>query len=42
VAADIRAVFNARHRQEADELLACAVQKYRKSASELARWMEEN
>jgi transposase-like protein len=42
VAADIRAVFNARHRQEADELLACAVQKYHQHASELAQWMEEN
>jgi len=42
VAADIRAVFNARHRQEADELLALAVQKYTKTAADLARWMEEN
>ena len=42
VAADIRAVFNARHRQEADELLALAVQKYTKTAADLALWMEEN
>ena len=42
VAADIRAVFNARHRQEAEELLALAVQKYAKAASDLADWMEEN
>ena len=42
VAADIRAVFNARHRHEAEELLALAVQKYAKTAAELANWMEEN
>lgn len=42
VAADIRAVFNARHRQEAEELLASAVQKYAETASDLADWMEEN
>jgi transposase-like protein len=42
VAADIRAVFNARHRQEAEELLALAVQKYAKTAADLADWMEEN
>jgi transposase-like protein len=42
VAADIRAVFNARHRQEAEELLASAVQKYANIASDLAVWMEEN
>jgi len=42
VAADIRAVFNARHRQEAEELLSSAVQKYDTIASDLADWMEEN
>ena len=42
VAADIRAVFNARHRQEAEELLALVVQKYAKIAPDLAGWMEEN
>jgi len=42
VAADLRAVFNARHWQEAEELLALAVQKYSKIASDLAVWMEEN
>jgi len=42
VAADIRAVFNARHRQEAEELLACAVKKYAETSSDLADWMEEN
>ena len=42
VAADIRAVFNARHRQEAEELLACAVKKYAETSSGLADWIEEN
>ena len=42
VAADIRAVFNARHRQEAEQLLVLVVQKYAKTASDLADWMEEN
>jgi putative transposase len=42
VAADIRAVFNARNRQEAEELLASAVQKYANVASDLADWMEKN
>jgi putative transposase len=42
VAADIRAVFNARHRQEAEQLLALVVQKYAKTASDLAVWMEQN
>lgn len=42
VAADIRAVFNAPDRQEAERLLAKAVQKYEKSASHLAQWLEEN
>ena len=42
VAADIRAVINARERQEAEELLAIVVQKYAKMASDLAEWMEKN
>ena len=42
VAADIRAVFNARHRQEAEELLAFAVKKYAETSSGLADWIEEN
>jgi hypothetical protein len=42
VAADIRAVFYARHQQEVEDLLALAVQKYSKTASDLAEWMEEN
>jgi transposase-like protein len=36
VAADIRAIFNAPNRSEADALLARTVQKYSKSASKLA------
>lgn len=39
---DIRAIFNAPSRQEAERLLAMAVAKYEKTASKLARWMEEN
>jgi putative transposase len=42
VAADIRAVFNARDRHEAETMLAGAVQKYAKVAPALADWMEEN
>lgn len=40
VAADIRAVFNAPNRMEADALLAKTVQKYAKIASKLATWLE--
>lgn len=42
VAADIRAVFNARDRREANELLNEAIQKYDKTAPDLADWMEDN
>ncbi len=42
VSADIRAIFNAPNRQEAERLLALAIQKHAKSASKLAAWMEEN
>ena len=42
VASDLRAVFNAADRCEADRLLAKAVGKYRESAPKLAQWMEEN
>lgn len=41
VAADIRAIFNARDRQEADIRLKQAIEKYQKSAPKLAAWMEE-
>jgi putative transposase len=40
VAADIRAIFNAANRPEADALLARTVQKYAKTASKLANWLE--
>jgi transposase-like protein len=42
VAADIRAIFNAATRADAETLLANAVQKYASKASKLAAWMEEN
>ena len=42
VAADIRAIFNAPNRYEAEALLGKTVQKYEKSASRLAVWLEEN
>ena len=40
-AADIRAVFNAQDRAEADALLKRAVQKYAGTAPRLAAWMEQ-
>ncbi len=40
VAADIRAIFNAPNRMEADALLARTVQKYTTTASKLATWLE--
>jgi putative transposase len=42
VASDIRSVFNAPNRQEADELLKKAVARYSQDAPRLATWMEEN
>ena len=42
VAADIRAIFNAPSPEEAQRLLDAAVEKYSKSQSKLAAWMEEN
>lgn len=42
VAADIRAIFNAANRTEADALLARTIQKYDKSATKLADWLETN
>ena len=42
VAADIRAIFNAATRHDAEALLAQAVQKYSSKASALADWMEKN
>jgi transposase-like protein len=42
VAADIRAIFNAPNRAEADALLTKTVQRYTKTASKLADWLEIN
>jgi transposase-like protein len=42
VAADIRAIFNAPNRAEADALLTRTVQKYAKSMPKLATWLETN
>jgi putative transposase len=42
VAADIRAMFNASDRKNAEELLQAAVQKYATSAPKLSAWLEEN
>jgi len=42
VARDLRRVFNADDRQEAERRLAELVQKYRQTAPRLAAWMEEN
>jgi putative transposase len=42
VAQEIRTVFNAPDRQEAERLLRKAVEKYAASAPKLAAWMEEN
>lgn len=41
VAADLRAVFNAPDRNEADRQLALAMEKYRQSAPKLVAWMED-
>jgi len=42
VAADIRMIFNAPNRTTANEYLARTVQKYVKSASKLAGWLEKS
>jgi transposase-like protein len=42
VARDLRSVFNASERGEAEERLAKFVEKYRPLAPKLAEWMEEN
>lgn len=42
VAADIRAIFNAPNRAEAERLLKITVKKYEPGAAKLATWMEEN
>jgi transposase-like protein len=42
VASDIRSVFNAQDRQEAESLLKRVVEKYRTTAPRLSEWMENN
>jgi len=42
VAAEIRAIFNAANRVEAEAMLTKVVQKYAKAASRLAAWLEQN
>lgn len=42
VAADIRAIFQAQDKTEADALLKRASQKYQKTAPRLSVWLEEN
>jgi transposase-like protein len=42
VAADIRSIFNAPDREEAERLLAKTVEKYKEKARRLAVWMEDN
>ena len=42
VAKDIRSIFRAESRDEAERLLKLTVSKYEKSASKLATWMEDN
>ena len=42
VAGDLRSIFNAPGRAEAERLLAATVKKYAESAPRLSRWMEGN
>lgn len=42
VAADLRAIFDAPDREEADRRLKLAIQKYEKTAPKLASWMAAN
>jgi transposase-like protein len=42
VAADIRAIFNAPDRSSAETFLQKAIEKYEKTASKLAAWLEAN
>ena len=42
VAADIRAIFNAQDKAEADALLKRTAQKYAQTAPKLAAWLEES
>ncbi len=42
VAKDIRAIFNAPDKAEAERFLGIAVEKYSKTASKLSEWLEKN
>ena len=42
LAADIRSIFNAPDREEADRLLLKTIDKYSKKAARLSLWLEEN
>lgn len=42
VAADIRSIFNAANREEANRLLQINIEKYRVKAPQLSKWMEDN
>lgn len=42
VAANIRSVFNAPNKEEAERLLDMAIKKYNKEMPQLSKWMEEN
>lgn len=42
LARDIRTIFRAPNRQEADRYLKFAIEKYRKTAPKLSDWMEKN
>lgn len=42
VAEDIRMIFNAINRDEANRLLKCVTTKYEKTAPQLSQWMETN
>ena len=42
VAADIRSIFNAANREEAERLLRINIDKYSAKAPQLSKWMEDN
>ena len=42
VANDIRNIFNAPDKAEAQRLLDLSIEKYKKTASKLSEWMESN
>lgn len=42
VAADIRGIFNATNREEADRLLKINIGKYKETAPQLSEWMEDS